>query len=51
MTSWVSALVRQATARLQAAGVPSAEHDSWALLEHHDSTSSRVISMWHWKPT
>ena len=34
MSPVVPDLVRWATTRLTAAGVPSPEHDAWALLEH-----------------
>jgi len=34
VTTAVGDLVRAATARLTTAGVPSPEHDAWALLEH-----------------
>jgi release factor glutamine methyltransferase len=34
MTTRVGDIVRAATARLSAAGVPSPDHDAWALLEH-----------------
>lgn len=39
MSRAVAALVRQAAGRLAAAGIPSAEHDAWALFEHATGTA------------